>query len=180
LLVKMKKQDYDLLTRTNLSQGCFVPLIKIYKNRVAEQTSFSISQIKEQFYQQLTEGQRALFMFYAYYNHVSKSLIEFYWWSAYFMAQPQSWSAIKTGIKYFDDKSMLLLLERIEAELKRHNHPDTLEGFTVTRDNLERNKELQASFKSLYVILDKTSSLTISNINKCIEQNHQEFMEIED
>src|ERR1700748_91384 len=100
----MSKQDFDLLTLTNLSQGCFEPLIKIFKNRVAEQT-FTVSQIKKKFYEQLTEGQRALFMFYAYYNHVSKSLIEFYWWSAYFMAQPRSWSAIKTGIKYFDDKS---------------------------------------------------------------------------
>jgi hypothetical protein len=75
---------------------------------------------------------------------------------------------------------MLSLLERIEVELKRHNHPDTLENFTVKREDLERNKELQASFKSLYEILDKTSSLTINKINKCIEQNHQEFLEIED
>jgi hypothetical protein len=175
----MKKQDYDLLTGSNLSQGCFSPLIKTYKNRVAQQTSLSIYQIKEQFYNQLTDGQRELFMFYAYYNHVSRSPKEFYWWSAYFMAQPQSWSAIKTGVKYFNDKSMLLLLERIEVELKKHNHPDTLEEFTVTRDDLDRNKELQASFKSLYAVLDKTSSITISKINKCIEQNPHEFIEIE-
>ncbi|RDW16591.1 hypothetical protein CWR48_16250 [Oceanobacillus arenosus] len=180
MLVKMSKKDFDLLALSNLSQECFEPLIKIYKNRVAEQTSFNVSQIKEQFYEELTEGQRALFMFYAYYNHVSKSLIEFYWWSAYFMAQPRSWLAIKTGIKYFDDKSMLSLLERIEVELKRHNHPDTLENFTVKREDLERNKELQASFKLLYEILDKTSSLTINKINECIGQNHQDFLEIED
>jgi hypothetical protein len=97
----MKKQGYDLLTGSNLSQGCFSPLIKTYKNRVAQHTSLSIYQIKEQFYNQLTDGQRALFMFYAYYNHVSRSPIEFYWWSAYFMAQPQSWSAIKNWCEVF-------------------------------------------------------------------------------
>ncbi|MFJ7730216.1 hypothetical protein ACIQXV_29585 [Neobacillus sp. NPDC097160] len=180
MLVKMNKQDFDLLTHTNLSQGCFVPLIKIYKNKVAEQSSSNVSQIKEQFYEQLTEGQRALFMFYAYYNHVSKSLIEFYWWSAYFMAQPRSWSAIKSGIKYFDDKSMLSLLERVEVALKQHNYPDTLEDFTVKREDLERNKELLASFITLYALLDKISSQTISKINKCIEHNPQEFLDLED
>jgi len=55
----MKKQDYDLLTRSNLSLACFEPVIKTYKNRVAEQTSSNISQIQERFYKELTYGPRA-------------------------------------------------------------------------------------------------------------------------
>ena len=55
----MKKQDYDLLTRSNLSLACFEPVIKTYKNRVADQTSSNISQIQERFYKELTYGQRA-------------------------------------------------------------------------------------------------------------------------
>ena len=168
------------MTCSNLSQKCFEPLVKNYKNRVSEETHFnSISQIKEQFYEQLTEGQRALFMFYAYYNHVSKSIYEFYWWSAYFMAQPKSWSALKAGISYFQDKSMLSLLEKIEQVLKKHHHPNSLDHFTVTREELDKNKELLASIKSLHEIFENISPLAIKTINDYIEKNLQEFLEIE-
>ncbi|MFO1442697.1 hypothetical protein KDN24_05650 [Bacillus sp. Bva_UNVM-123] len=135
--------------------------------------------MKEQFYEQLTEGQRALFMFYAYYNHVSKSIYEFYWWSAYFMAQPKSWSALKAGIGYFQDESMLSLLEKIEQVLKKHNHPNSLDHFTVTREVLDENKELLASIESLHEIFENLSPLTIRTINDYIEKNLQEFLEIE-
>jgi len=175
----MKKSDYDLITDSNISQVCFEPLIKTYKNRVADQISLSnIDQMKEQFYRELTHGQRALFMFYAYYNHVSKSLTEFYWWSAFFFAQPKSWSPIKTSMMYFDDQSLLISLEMIEEELKRHHYPNTIENFSVKRENLELNKELKFSLESIYADLDKVFPITISKINKFIEQNKQEFIEI--
>ncbi|WP_440603864.1 hypothetical protein [Bacillus sp. GB_SG_008] len=176
--IKIKKQDFDLLTCADLSQRCFEPLIKTYKKRVVEQTTLSSYQIKQQFYEQLTEGQRALFMFYAYYNHVSKSLTEFYWWSAYFMAQPQSWAALKAGIRYFRDESMLSLLEKIERELKYYNHPETLEDFSITREELDKNKRLQASIESLHIIFENTSPFTVKKINNHIEKNLQDFVEI--
>ena len=169
-----------MLTCSDLSQKCFEPLIKIYKKQVSEETNLKTSQIKEQFYEQLTEGQKALFMFYVYYNHVSKSIYEFYWWSAYFMAQPKSWSALKAGISYFRDESMLLLLEKIELELKKHKFPNSLDNFTITREDLNQNKELHTSIKSLHVIFENTSPLTINNINDYIEKNLQEFLNIED
>jgi len=180
LLIRVKKGDFDSLTYSDLSQLCFKPLIKIYKNQVSENSNLSVSQIKEHFYKQLTEGQRALFMFYAYYNHVSKSLIDFYWWSAYFMAQPKSWLAIKAGIRFFKDESMLLLLEKVELELKKYNHPNSLENFTITREELNRNKMLKASISSLHVVFEDTSPYTIRKINDYIENNLHEFIEIED
>ena len=180
MLIKVKKQKFDLLKCSDLSQKCFEPIIKIYKNKVSEETNFSTSRIKEQFYQQLTEGQRALFMFYVYHNHVSKSINEFYWWNAYFMAQPKSWSALKAGIKYFSDESMLLLLEKVELELKKHNLPNSLDNFTITREDLNQNKELHTSIHSLHVIFENTSPLTIIKINDYIENNLQDFLIIED
>lgn len=167
-----------MLTSSDLSQKCFEPLIEIYK-REASQKSNS-TKFKEQFYEQLSTGQRALFMYYAYYNHASKSPIEFYWWSAYYMAQPKSWLALKAALNYFKDDSMHLLLDEIELVLKQHNHPDTLDDFTVTREELEQNKELQASIRSLYEIFDNTSPLSIKKINDYIGKNMHEFVEIED
>ncbi|MFJ8064852.1 hypothetical protein ACIQYS_09485 [Psychrobacillus sp. NPDC096426] len=161
MLVRFKKQDFELITQSELSQKCFEPLIDFYKREVTKNSNFT--QFREQFYEQLSEGQRALFMFYSYYGHANKSLIEFYWWSAYYMAQPKSWLALKAGMKYFKDESTLLLLEEIELLLKEHNHPDKLEAFTITRDELDQNKELQASFKSLYAIFKYTSSIFKNN-----------------
>ncbi|MBK3493860.1 hypothetical protein JFL43_03100 [Viridibacillus sp. YIM B01967] len=178
MLISMKKKDIDLITCSDLSQKCFEPLIDFYKRGVSKETNFT--QFKEQFYKQLSEGQRALFMFYVYYNHTSKSLIEFYWWNAYYMAQPKSWLALKASARYFKDESMLLLLEKIELVLKQHNHPNTLEAFTVTREELGKNKELQASIRPLHIIFENTSPLTIRKINDFIEKNIHEFVEIGD
>ncbi len=71
--------------------------------------------VKERFYEELSEGQRALFMFHVYYNHISKSLIEFYWWNAYFMAQPKSWTALKACFKYLSDESFLSSLRKLNS-----------------------------------------------------------------
>lgn len=180
MLVKMNRHDYELLTRVDLSKGCFEPLINVYKGRMKEEASIPISEMKEQFYKQLTEGQQALFMFYVYYHHVSKSIPEFYWWSAYFMAQPKSWSALKASIKYFDDDSLVSLLDKIELVLKRHDHPATLEAFAITREHLNFNKELQELINSLYDEFNKIAPMTICKINKYIENNLQQFVEIND
>ncbi|NRD77112.1 hypothetical protein HPT25_06335 [Bacillus sp. BRMEA1] len=177
MLIKMQRKDFDVLKRSNLSQGCFEPLIKIYKKRVADQASFCITHVKEQFYKELTDGQRALFMFYAYYNHASKSVQECYWWSAFFFAQPKSWSAIKSSSWYFDDHALFLLLEKLEQELICHHHPTTLESFSVKREDLDLNKELQSSFESLYIELGKTFSKSLKKINMIIDQKYEEFIE---
>ncbi|MFF2754257.1 hypothetical protein ACFVR1_11010 [Psychrobacillus sp. NPDC058041] len=94
------------------------------------------------------------------------------------MAQPKSWLAIKAGIKYFNDEPMLSLLEEIEIVLKQHNHPDTLENFAVTHEELDQNKELQDSVSSLHARLNSTSPLSIGKINNYIEKNIHEFVEI--
>ncbi|MGM0879160.1 MAG: hypothetical protein ACQEWV_32110 [Bacillota bacterium] len=95
MIVKMKRQKLDMLTQEAICKACFEPLILVYKNRMAEQSIGDKTMVKEQFYKELTQGQRALFVFKVYYDHASESLTEFYWWSAYFMAQTKIWSAIK-------------------------------------------------------------------------------------
>ncbi|MGE7693880.1 hypothetical protein ACQKNC_07145 [Lysinibacillus sp. NPDC094177] len=175
MIIKVKEEEFDL-NCSNLSQICFEPLIKIYKERMSEETNIGV---KERFYEELTEGQRALFMFNVYFNHISKSLIEFYWWSAYFMAQSKKWAALKACFKYFNDEPFLLLLEKIEQALKQHNHPTTLENFSITRDELNQNKDLHASFESLYVLFENINPVTLAKINTAVEKNLQDFIQIE-
>jgi hypothetical protein len=180
MIVKMKRQGFDSLADEALCKACFEPLILVYKNRMAEQTTENRSMVKELFYKQLTKGQRRLFVFQVYYDHASESLAEFYWWSAYFMAQPKTWSAIKAGLQHFRDDAMVLLLEEIEVVLKKHNHPSSLEGFTVTREDLDRNKELLAFIRPLHVMFNEIAPLTIKIISENVRNNQREFVQIED
>ncbi|MFD3449348.1 hypothetical protein ACFDTO_32750 [Microbacteriaceae bacterium 4G12] len=179
MIVKMKRQEFDSLAHEELCKSCFEPLIQIYKSKMTEDATDHNSMAKELFYYQLTTGQRALFMFHVFYNHAIKSLEEFYWWSAYFMAQPKTWSAIKAGLQYFGDSAMLLLFEEMEKVLKKHNHPISLEGFTVTREDLNHNRELLVSIQSLHSIFNQTTPLTLAIISENIRNNQREFVQLE-
>lgn len=174
----MKKQDIHLITCPDLSQKCFEPLIDFYKRGISKETN--ANQFKEQFYEQLSKGQRALFVFNTYFNHASKAFIEFYWWSAYYYAQPKIWSALKSSAKFFKDESLLSLFEKIEQVFKQHNYPTTLENFTITREDLDQHIDLQASILTLHITFETIVPLTVKKINEYIEQNILEFVEIID
>lgn len=174
----MEKRNFVLLSDDELGAACFKPLIEIYKSQVANQSLKDQTHIKENFYRQLNESQQALFMFYTIFNHIRKSVAEFYWWNAYFMAQPKSWAALKRGMQFFKDDDFLLLLEEIEEELKRHNHPITIESFQITRDELDRNEKLFISIKALYEQFVEISPSTVHKINQYIKENLIDFVEV--
>ncbi len=179
MIVQIKKQEFDSLADEALLNACFKPLILEYKKRMAKQPEDrEIS--KELFYKELTTGQKALFVFHVYYDHAIESKAEFYWWSAYFMAQPKIWSAIKTGLQYFGEEYLYLLLEETELVLKKYNCPNTLEKFAVTREDLDDNGELSESINPLHIKFNETARLTIKRISDFIRYKHDNFLKIED
>jgi hypothetical protein len=96
------------------------------------------------------------------------------------MAQPKIWSAIKAGLQYFGDNTMLQLLEKVEAVLKRYNHPISLDGFSVTREDIIRDKDLLVSISPLHVIFDETTPVILQIISETIQNNQKEFIIVED
>ncbi|MFC3884952.1 hypothetical protein ACFOU2_16345 [Bacillus songklensis] len=179
MIIQMKRQEFDSLADEALFNACFKPLILDYKSRMVKQTENS-SMAKELFYKELTTGQKALFVFHVYYDHAIESKAEFYWWSAYFLAQPKIWSAIKVGMQYFEEEPMYLLLEETELVLKRYNCPNPIEKFAVSREDLDRNSELSASINPLYIHFNEIAPLTIKRISDFIRYNHENFVKIED
>lgn len=135
---------------------------------------------KELFYKELTTGQKALFVFHAYYDHAIESKYDFYWWSAYFMAQPKIWSAIKTGLQYFREEPMYLLMEETELVLKKYNCPNSLEKFAVTREDLDSTRDLSESINSLHIKFNEIAHLTIKRISDFIRYNHEDFLKIKE
>lgn len=43
----------------------------------------------------------------AYYDHAIKSVDDFYWWISCFMASPERWSGLKSGLLFFGDDVQL-------------------------------------------------------------------------
>lgn len=180
MIAKISRKDFELLTAEKVMNAVYEPLILNYKQRVVAQSGADQSKVKEEFYKQLNKGQRALFVFQAYHNHANKSFEEFYWWSAYFVAQPSNWLAIKAALRFFQDDTMLSILEKLEDELKKHNHPTTLTDFTITREDLYHNQEFLSAITPLHDLFEEHSPTTIKKIMKYIQRNLQEFVEWED
>ena len=86
---EIRKEDID---SHNLSWLCIEPMLLSVRGRNLE--------AKREVYLQLHEGQQALFLFYSYHNH-TRSLAEFYWFSAYNIIELNSWNGIREGMKFF-------------------------------------------------------------------------------
>ncbi|MBB4822888.1 hypothetical protein HNO89_000106 [Sporosarcina luteola] len=176
--VQIKKQELESLTDGALLNACFKPLILEYKKRVSKQAENS-SSVKEIFYQELTTGQKAMFVFRVYYDHAIESEREFYWWTSYYMAQPKIWSSIKVGVQHFQDESMFLLLEELEAVLRKNKCPHTLDHFTISREDLDSNQELTASITPLYSRFCIIAPTTNKKICHFIRSNSEDFLTLE-
>lgn len=177
MLIEINKQAIDL-TAADLGQQCFKPLIDFYKKGMSNATD--IAPYKEHFYEQLSHGQQALFVFYTYFNHASKSLLEFYWWSAYYYAQPKSWLALKASANYFENEPVRAIFEKIEQLFQQHHYPQALANFTITREDLAKNSALQATIFSLHTQFEQTTPLTLKLINDHIEKNIHDFVQLID
>lgn len=162
----MKKEVFDGIDVDELYWRCFEPIIPAIRGKDHS--------IKTLVYNQLTLGQQALLMFNVYYNHASKSLVEFYWWSAYYLSQPNSWEELKKALQYFNSESMLNLLEELEKLLAVRTNPQ------VSYTDLEHKPELSTSMNKLYYVLQEISPSIKLNIGCYIKRNQHEFIEFID
>lgn len=171
----MKREAFEAFDNEALEAACVDPIIKAYKKIQTEGGDFSTGLYKE-----LSRGQQALFVFRAWYNHAVKSDADFYWWSAYFMAQPERWSGLKKSLLFFEDRAILLVIERMEEILNKRNHPRSLDNFDVSfNDDLNNDPKLMSSVIQLFLNLHEAASTTHTLISAWIRNNPNEFMQFE-
>lgn len=132
---------------------------------------------ESRFYDGLTTGQQLLFMYRVYYDHVHHSPEELYWWSAYFLAQPPKWMALKRSFRNFGGDDATLLLESIESFLKDKGYPSSLEGFNVSRMDMEENPELSNSFSAFYVRFLQCNEVIQQKTAQYIHTHPEEFVQ---
>lgn len=170
---KMFRKDFELLDDMSLLTACFDPLLDAFKQgrlRGEEDAAF---------YADLNEGQRLLFIFRVYYDHVIHSTEELYWWSAYFMAQPLKWSAVKSSFRTLGGAEAEELLNAVEKELDQRDYVLRLESFHVLRSDLEKDQGLKQSFASIYDRLQPVTSKVIHGAAEYIRRHPEQFIPID-
>ncbi|WP_422657028.1 hypothetical protein ACK8P5_14750 [Paenibacillus sp. EC2-1] len=140
----MNRNEFNSLEEHRLGDVCFAPLIQAFKEARMR------GEEESRFYDGLTHGQQLLFMYRVYYDHVHHSPEELFWWSAYFLAQQPKWMALKGSLRFFGEEEASVLLESIEFYLKAKGYPSSLEGFKVSRTDMEEDTELLNSFSAFY------------------------------
>ncbi|MBS4211203.1 MULTISPECIES: hypothetical protein [Neobacillus] len=168
----MKRHFFDSLEDEALGGACFEPYIPLIRGRDTK--------VKEELYQKLTTGQKALFMFYAYFNHAKNSIEEFYWWGAYYYAQPRAWKAIKNGLEYFGANEMMCLFVKLEQLFEAGNFSRSIEDFNVSYNDIEKDPELMESIALLNIDFTEISPKTLKDIGEKIRSNPSEYIQIVD
>lgn len=163
--MKVKLDPNDIESQ-NLSCLCIEPMLLAVRGKDLK-TKFEM-------YNQLNEGQKGLYLFYSFHNH-TKTLEEFYWFSAYNINELKSWNGIKKGLIYFKDVSLPELLDDIEELIISRN---TLNN-PVSPTDLENDNELLNYVKILYDKYIEYSECSIKRMNEWIKANKTEFLEIE-
>lgn len=117
-----------------------------------------------------------MFAFNVYHTHVIKSQADFYWWSAYFLAQPARWAGLYRALRFFEDRATLPLIEQIESLLRQRNHPRNIVNFDISTTDLEQDTELMSEVEPLYAALLEASEITQRGIAAYIRNHPDAFM----
>lgn len=161
--VKLDARD---LNSSDLSWLCIQPMLLAVRGKDL--------QTKLEMYNQLTDAQKGLYLFYSFHNH-AKTVEEFYWFADYNIHELRSWKGIKTGVLYFHDVELASLLDDIEQFLEQR----TQSNKPVSPSDLEMDKQLLADVKTLHDKYVLYSELTITRMNEWIRTRLSEFVENE-
>lgn len=168
----MNRNDFNTLDAMSLGTKCFDPLIQAFKEvRIR-------GEHESHFYNELSQGQKILFMYRVYYDHVHHSPEELYWWSAYFLAQPPKWNALKGSFRHLGGEEGELLLENVERFLSARGYPVHLEGFNISRSDMEEDPELMNSFNDFYARFLKCDEGIHHKTAQYIRSHPEEFVQL--
>jgi hypothetical protein len=162
-----------------LGAFCFRPMIGAYKEKMSVTELEDSAAVKEQFYNELTNDQQALFSFFVYYYHAVDPLDEYFWWNAYFLAQPKIWSATKAALNYFDDNVQLQLLEKVEGALLSWGQPTSLVDFHTKREDLAKQEEWLAAMSSFHLSFLEAAPNSLRLIGAHILTRPESFFDLE-
>lgn len=167
MLTRMKQ---ELLQSENLSWLCIEPMLLAVRGKSPG--------AKLEMFNQLNEGQQALYLFYAFHNHAN-TVDEFYWFSSYFIGELLAWKGLKTGVLFFQGYELIKVLEQMESVIHLKNKLADGSWKEASPADLERDTELNELISPIFKEYQINARKFIESTNTYIQDNPQEFIEIE-
>lgn len=168
MLTRIKQDDF---LKDNLSWLCIEPMLISIRGKNLDE--------KSAMYNQLNEGQRALYLFYAFYNHVH-SIEEFYWFATYFMGELKAWNGLKSGVRFYKDYEFADILEQLEKIIEKRNKDFEGRWNEASPTDLEKDIELSLLIRPIYKAYQQSVEEYKERMNTYIRNNKEDFLEIED
>ncbi|OMF21465.1 hypothetical protein BK133_28270 [Paenibacillus sp. FSL H8-0548] len=137
------------------------------------------STIKADAYNRLNEGQRALYIFYAFHNHSKSSILEFYWFSSYFISDLKGWPTLTNGLLFYGEESLVQICHDMKELVEFVNLQSDGSWRQAMASDLDENPELLARVTALFDLYLPTAEQCISHMNQYIRSNCEEFYILE-
>jgi len=168
--VTMKQAEFDGMSDEELGRACVRPMLLSIRGKDIE--------TKKQTITSLNRSQQALCMFRIFYDHAENSAGEYYSWIAYLLQTPGYWSGVTEGLRYFEDESLMQLLEETKLVIEERNCELNKPMESVSLNDLERDRELSEKVDRLYAKFREIAPDSVKRISTFIRSNQQDFVMI--
>ncbi|OBY77808.1 hypothetical protein BBG47_19835 [Paenibacillus sp. KS1] len=170
-LVTMKQAEFDALSDERLGWACVESTLLGIRGKDAA--------AKTQVIANLNRSQQALCMFRVFYDHAKNSASEYYSWVAYLLQMPGYWAGVVGGLRFFDDQSMMQLLEETKQIIEERNSRLHIQMEAASFKDLEEDNELSHAVNRLYERFQEMVPASLKRISSFIRTNHQDFVVLE-
>lgn len=168
--MKMKQAEFDGMSDEELGRACVEPMLLSIRGKDFVTKTQTISS--------LNRSQQALCMFRVLYDHAKNSAGEYYAWIAYLLQAPGYWSGVMEGLRYFEDESMMQLLEETKLFIEERNRESNKPMESVSLNDLEQDCELSEKVDRLYSKFNEIAQSSLKLISTFIRSNSQDFVTI--
>ncbi|BBI30956.1 hypothetical protein [Cohnella abietis] len=170
-LVAMSKQNFDSLNDERLGWACMEPTFLQIRGKNES--------VKTEVITQLSKGQQALCMFRVLHDHAINSAGEYYAWVCYLLDKSGYWSGVMGSLSFFEDTSMIRLLEETKETLEIRNSELGVQWSDATIPDLDHDNELRRTVSVLFGRFLENARESHTRISVYIRSNPQEFVSLE-
>lgn len=166
--VELEKRDVD---SEQLAWLCVKPILEGVRGKAAS--------VKAEAYNQLNEGQQALYIFFAFHNHTN-TIAEFYWFSSYFISDLKGWPTLAKGLRFFEEEQLLSTCNDIEQLIAEYNKLADGTWRQALASDIEQNQDLLVKVTALYEKYNPLAKQSVQRMNYYIRKHSDQFFVIKE
>jgi hypothetical protein len=134
--------------------------------------------VKEKVYAEITEGQRAIFLFLMAADHASASPMDYYCWLSHLIGEEDTWLAVKSSLAYVGAHVMLQLWEETESLVLARWQEAGLR-LAARPDDLDEDRLLREAINRQYSAFTAELPRVFTSLAAYIRERHSEFIATE-